>query len=57
MRRVATASAKPQPLTPTRHLGYRTQFFAIEILRNRRGLNDPIYEQAQAEKAANKAAP
>ncbi|KAL8281187.1 hypothetical protein RQP46_006545 [Phenoliferia psychrophenolica] len=35
--------------------GYRTQFLAIEILRNRRGLNDPIYEKAQAEKAANKA--
>ncbi|KAK4705955.1 hypothetical protein P7C70_g235, partial [Phenoliferia sp. Uapishka_3] len=34
--------------------GLRLQFYAIEILRNRRGLNDPVYEKAQAEKAANK---
>ncbi|KAM0793632.1 hypothetical protein ACM66B_001064 [Microbotryomycetes sp. NB124-2] len=32
--------------------GYRTQFYAIEIARNRRGLNDPIYEQAQAQSSA-----
>ncbi|KDE03799.1 hypothetical protein MVLG_05740 [Microbotryum lychnidis-dioicae p1A1 Lamole] len=30
--------------------GYRTQFYAIEIARNRRGLNDPIWEKAQAGK-------
>lgn len=30
------------------------QFYAIEIARNRKGLNDWIYEKAQAEKAAKK---
>ncbi|CAK7205242.1 hypothetical protein SEUCBS139899_008009 [Sporothrix eucalyptigena] len=29
----------------------RMQFYAIEIARNRKGLNDWIYEKAQAEKA------
>ncbi|CRK29379.1 hypothetical protein VD0004_g5 [Verticillium dahliae] len=29
----------------------RMQFYAVEIARNRKGLNDWIYEQAQAEKA------
>ncbi|ORY90213.1 DUF757 domain-containing protein [Leucosporidium creatinivorum] len=28
--------------------GYRTQFYAIEIARNRRGLNDVAWEQAQS---------
>lgn len=28
--------------------GYRTQFYAIEIARNRRGLNDAAWEQAQS---------
>jgi hypothetical protein len=32
----------------------RMQFYAIEIARNRKGLNDWIYEQAQAEKAKAK---
>ncbi|CAK7241281.1 MAG: hypothetical protein STHCBS139747_002741 [Sporothrix thermara] len=32
----------------------RMQFYAIEIARNRKGLNDWIYEKAQAEKAAKK---
>ncbi|KAM0753188.1 DUF757 domain-containing protein [Meredithblackwellia eburnea MCA 4105] len=32
--------------------GLRVQFYAIEILRNRRGLNDAVYEKAQAEKKA-----
>ncbi|KAI0599096.1 polysaccharide biosynthesis-domain-containing protein [Biscogniauxia sp. FL1348] len=32
----------------------RMQFYAIEIARNRAGLNDWIYEEAQAEKAAKK---
>ncbi|KAK4055072.1 hypothetical protein OIV83_000352 [Microbotryomycetes sp. JL201] len=32
--------------------GYRTQFYAIEIARNRRGLNDVVYEQAQAQAEA-----
>jgi len=32
----------------------RMQFYAIEIARNREGLNDWIYEQAQAEKAKSK---
>ncbi|BGO88556.1 hypothetical protein NBRC10512_004652 [Rhodotorula toruloides] len=27
--------------------GYRLQFYAIEIARNRRGLNDKVWEQAQ----------
>lgn len=30
----------------------RMQFYAVEIARNRAGLNDWIYEKAQAEKAA-----
>ncbi|GAA6024345.1 hypothetical protein JCM11491_000385 [Sporobolomyces phaffii] len=30
--------------------GYRVQFYAIEIARNRFGLNDKVYEAAQAEK-------
>lgn len=32
----------------------RMQFYAVEIARNRKGLNDWIYEKAQAEKAAKK---
>ncbi|CAK7212289.1 hypothetical protein SCUCBS95973_001413 [Sporothrix curviconia] len=32
----------------------RMQFYAIEIARNRKGLNDWIYDKAQAEKAAKK---
>ncbi|KAF5665158.1 putative DUF757 domain-containing protein [Fusarium heterosporum] len=32
----------------------RMQFYALEIARNRAGLNDWIYEQAQAEKAKSK---
>ncbi|TPX15294.1 uncharacterized protein E0L32_004571 [Thyridium curvatum] len=32
----------------------RMQFYAVEIARNRNGLNDWIYEKAQAEKAAKK---
>ncbi|KFA65850.1 hypothetical protein S40285_04661 [Stachybotrys chlorohalonatus IBT 40285] len=32
----------------------RMQFYALEIARNRHGLNDWIYEQAQAEKAKSK---
>lgn len=32
----------------------RMQFYAIEIARNRKGLNDWIYEEAQAEKEAKK---
>ncbi|CAK7218357.1 hypothetical protein SBRCBS47491_003482 [Sporothrix bragantina] len=32
----------------------RMQFYAIEIARNRKGLNDWIYEKAQAEKAGKK---
>ncbi|CAG7563291.1 unnamed protein product [Fusarium equiseti] len=32
----------------------RMQFYAFEIARNRAGLNDWIYEQAQAEKAKSK---
>ncbi|CAM1508558.1 Fc.00g054060.m01.CDS01 [Cosmosporella sp. VM-42] len=32
----------------------RMQFYAVEIARNRNGLNDWIYEQAQAEKAKSK---
>ncbi|KAH6957993.1 polysaccharide biosynthesis-domain-containing protein [Ilyonectria robusta] len=32
----------------------RMQFYAVEIARNRNGLNDWIYEQAQAEKAKAK---
>ncbi|KAH7140095.1 polysaccharide biosynthesis-domain-containing protein [Dactylonectria estremocensis] len=32
----------------------RMQFYAVEIARNRSGLNDWIYEQAQAEKAKSK---
>ncbi|KAI5917900.1 putative polysaccharide biosynthesis protein [Camillea tinctor] len=32
----------------------RMQFYAIEIARNRLGLNDWIYEKAQAEEAAKK---
>lgn len=31
----------------------RMQFYAVEIARNRKGLNDWIYEKAQAEKAGN----
>ncbi|ORX33935.1 putative polysaccharide biosynthesis protein [Kockovaella imperatae] len=31
----------------------RTQFFAIEIARNRAGLNDKIYQEAQAKKQAS----
>lgn len=34
----------------------RMQFYAIEIARNRSGLNDWIYERAQAEKEKEKAA-
>lgn len=30
------------------------QFYALEIARNRLGLNDWIYEKAQAEKAKSK---
>ena len=30
----------------------RMQFYAVEIARNRAGLNDWIYEEAQKEKAA-----
>ncbi|KAH6667095.1 DUF757 domain-containing protein [Plectosphaerella plurivora] len=30
----------------------RMQFYAVEIARNRKGLNDWIYEKAQAEKAS-----
>jgi len=33
----------------------RVQFFAIEIARNRAGLNDKVYEEAQAKKATAKA--
>ncbi|GMK54363.1 hypothetical protein CspeluHIS016_0109490 [Cutaneotrichosporon spelunceum] len=33
----------------------RAQFVAIEIVRNRNGLNDKVYEDAQAAKAAAKA--
>lgn len=29
----------------------RTQFVALEVARNRTGINDKIYEEAQAEKA------
>lgn len=29
------------------HAGYRLQFYAIEILRNRKGLNDAVWQQAQ----------
>lgn len=36
--------------------GLRVQFLAIEILRNRRGMNDFIYEKAQAEKTKAKTA-
>lgn len=32
----------------------RMQFYAVEIARNRKGLNDWIYEKAQAEAAAKK---
>ncbi|KAK7738570.1 hypothetical protein SLS53_006090 [Cytospora paraplurivora] len=32
----------------------RMQFYAVEIARNRKGLNDWIYEQAQKEKEAKK---
>lgn len=32
----------------------RMQFYAVEIARNRKGLNDWIYEEAQAAKAAAK---
>lgn len=32
----------------------RMQFYAVEIARNRKGLNDWIYENAQAEKAGKK---
>lgn len=34
----------------------RMQFYAVEIARNRRGLNDWIYEQAQAEREQAKKA-
>jgi len=33
---------------PCTSTGYRTQFYAIEIARNRRGLNDVAWEQAQS---------
>jgi len=31
----------------------RVQFFAIEIARNRAGLNDKVHEEAQAKKASS----
>ncbi|GJN91967.1 hypothetical protein Rhopal_004995-T1 [Rhodotorula paludigena] len=34
--------------------GYRLQFYAIEIARNRRGLNDKIWEKEQGKSAADK---
>lgn len=38
-------------LTDSRPTVPRMQFYAIEIARNRKGLNDWVYEQNQAEKA------
>ncbi|OAA58371.1 putative protein family UPF0368 [Niveomyces insectorum RCEF 264] len=35
----------------------RMQFYAVEIARNRHGLNDWIFEQAQSRRAAKDAAP
>ncbi|GAA5891754.1 hypothetical protein JCM8208_002874 [Rhodotorula glutinis] len=32
--------------------GYRLQFYAIEILRNRKGLNDAVWQQAQDDPTA-----
>lgn len=40
----ATDQVLTNPVVP------RMQFYAVEIARNRKGLNDWIYEKAQAEK-------
>jgi len=42
--------SKPLAIHPSSFTGYRVQFYAIEIARNRHGLNDKVWKSAQEEK-------
>jgi hypothetical protein len=42
--------SKPLAIHLSSYTGYRVQFYAIEIARNRHGLNDKVWKSAQEEK-------